>query len=304
MAVLKKIIVGKKEVAGPATGYMPLNQKLGLSLPTEVNVVPESMGEYTTLLYGAKKIGKTSLLSNFPKAFFLSTEPGTKALEVFSRPVRNWSEFIGYIELLESEDGNRFETIIVDTIDNAYEYAFDFICKKKLINHPHEENDFGATWKEISQLFRDAVLRLISTNKGIVFVSHDIEKEVELRDGSKVDRVQPTMSKQAMGVVEALVDLIFNYSYNEDKRILRIDGNQTMVAGCRIETKFLRKGGKPRTAGDKIITIDMGRTSKESYDNLVKAFNNEQELTDITLKLKTSLPLKTGKKTLTTAESP
>jgi hypothetical protein len=270
---------GAPPIATPLATVAP-RAKLGLTLPEEPNVPSSVLSDYTMLLYGAKKIGKTSLASRFPNAIFLALEPGTKALSVFSRPVKNFNELLEYVELLEKD--TRFATIVVDTVDIAYEYAFEYICKKKSIAHPSEEDDFGATWGEIKAEFKKIVLRLMSIGKGIIFISHDTERKIELRDGKEVERVQPTMSSQAMGVVEALVDIIMNYSYDGNDRILRLDGSHTLVAGNRIEEHFIRKGGAPRMPGDKIRAIHMGLTSQEAYNNFINAFNNEQDVTDPT----------------------
>lgn len=256
------------------------SRKVGVSvkLPKKKNKPSDKLVDYSILLYGAKKIGKTSLASHFPDAYFLSTEPGTKALEVFASPVSNWKEFDAYLDLLEKDgDGSDFSTIVVDTVDILYEYAFKFICDKEMIEDPNEMNDYGKTWKKIKKTFADGILRLLNLDKGVILISHDVEKEVELRNGDTVDRVQPTMSRQAMEVVEAIVDIICNYSYTDDKRTLRIDGTQTTVAGCRLENNFIVKGKNPRSSKGRVITIDMGDTSSQSYENFKSAFNNKQE---------------------------
>lgn len=251
------------------------------SLPDEPNEPSNSISDYSILLYGAKKIGKTSLAARFPDAFFLACEPGTKALRVFTRPVRSWKDFEGYMKLLEKKK-HTFKTVIVDTIDNLYEYAFNHVCLKHMIKHPNEQNDYGATWKEITELFKTGVNRLLNLprNPGVIFISHDTEKEVELRSGDKIDRVQPTMAKQAMSVVEAVVDVIVNYHYDGKKRFIRLDGAQDIVAGCRIEEHFIRKDGEPRVGGDRIVSIPMGNTAQDAYDNFILAFDNEQEEVD------------------------
>jgi len=256
-------------------------EETDLSLPDEPNEPSSSISDYSILLYGAKKIGKTSLAARFPDAFFLATEPGTKALRVFTRPVRTWKDFDGYIKLLEKKKHD-FKTIVVDTIDNLYEYAFSHVCQKHMIKHPNEQNDYGATWKEITELFKNGVTRLLNLPRspGVIFVSHDTEKEIELRSGDKIDRVQPTMAKQAMSIVEAVVDVIVNYHYDGKRRFIRLDGAQDIVAGCRIEEHFIREGGEPRVGGDRIVSIPMGDTAQEAYDNFIKAFNNEQETVD------------------------
>ena len=288
MALIKKL--GAKKV---------VSTKPTLALPTEPNEPSSSLSDYSILLYGVKKGGKTSLASRFPDAFFLSLEPGTKALRVFQRDVRDWEEFVGYIDLLEKT--KQFKTIIVDTIDLAYEYAWNYICKKKMIDHPRDENDYGATWKEIKNLFAQQCSRLLNLGRGVIFISHDMEKEIELRDGTKIHRVQPTMANQALAHIEAVVDVICNYGFEGKRRILTMDGNQNVVAGCRLEEHFIRAGGEPRVAGDRIITIDMGNSAQEAYDNFLRAFNNQQEVVDVTAVakakpgLKKPLVLKKGK---------
>jgi len=267
LAKLKKLSNKKKA---------PKEDKVSVKLPKKKNKPSSNLIDYSILLYGAKKIGKTSLAAQFPDAYFLSCEPGTKALEVFASPVNSWKEFEAYISLLEKGKTD-YNTVVVDTVDILYEYAFKHICKKQMIEDPNDENDFGKTWKRIRGLFTDGIMRLLNLNMGVILISHDTEKEVELRDGTVVDRVQPTMSRQAMEVVEAIVDIICNYAYCDDKRTLRIDGTQSTVAGCRLENNFIIKGGSPRKSKNRIVTIDMGDTSAESFNNFKKAFNNEQK---------------------------
>lgn len=274
MAVVKKI--GSKSSVGAAPSK-PKKPKVEVTLPTEKSSPSDDLSDYSMLLYGSKKIGKTSLAAQFPDALFLALEPGTKALRVFSTPVPSWDHADAIVEALEKPGGcDRYKTIVVDTVDILYTHAFEHICKKQMINHPQEENDYGATWGEIRKLFRSLVVRILNLPAGSIFISHDTEKEVTLRNGDIVDRVQPTMSKQAIEEVEGIVDIIGNYGYEGSSRVLRIDGRQEVVAGCRLEERFVRKGGNPSTPGDRVVRIPMGRTSAEAYSNFIKAFNNEQ----------------------------
>jgi hypothetical protein len=249
-------------------------------LPTEMNEPSDDLIDYSMLLYGAKKIGKTALAARFPGALFMALEPGTKALRVYTVPVRNWKEVVATVDAIIADKSNRYKTVVVDTVDLLYEYAFQAVCKQKLIDHPTQENDFGATWKEIRTMFRNQAMRLLNSGRGTIFISHDAEREVELRDGTKIDRVQPTLGKQALEEIEGVVDIVGYYHYEGEERALRIDGIQQVVAGCRLEEKFVRAGGEPRTPGDRIIQIPMGRSAQEAYDNFMAAFRCEQEEVD------------------------
>lgn len=250
-------------VAGP---------KLQLSLQTKVNKPPSSLSAYSMLIYGSKKIGKTTLAARFPSAYFLSTEPGTKALKVLSSSCPSWDHLSGYADLLVAAN-DPGQTVVVDVIDLAYEMIYDKICRQQKIESPTDENDYGATWRKIRRTFRELIEKLVALPGGCIFLSHDTEKEIELRNGDKVDRVQPTMGKQALQEVEGIVDFIGYYGYEDDERFLWIRGKQTMVAGCRLGEyhDFFKT-----TAGEDVTRIPMGSSSQEAYDNLLRAFRNQQ----------------------------
>ena len=276
MAVVKKLGVKNQKAAVKA--------RPTVVLPEEPNEPSDSLSDYSVLLYGAKKIGKTTLCAQFPEPLFLGTEPGTKALRVRAVEILDWPTALAAVDALEArlkKEPGYCGTVVADTVDYLYEFAFNWVCKKKLINHPHEENDFGQTWREIRTAFRDLIVRLLRLPCGVVFVSHDVEKEVELSDGSKVDRVQPTLSGQALAEVEGLVDIIAYYGFDGRSRVLKVRGKQTLIAGNRLREHFIRSGGKPGAAEDRVHAIPLGETEEESYAALIKAFDNEQDETGV-----------------------
>ena len=276
MAVVKKLHKGAEKKAPMA--------KREVVLPDDVSEPSDALSDYSMLLYGAKKIGKTTLCAEFPDPLFLSTEPGTKALRVRSVQVPDWLTMVAAVEALEvrlKKDPDYCKTIAVDTVDLVYEYAFNYVCKKVGVTHPTEANDFGQTWRAVKTSFRDILMRLLRLPCGVIFVSHDTEREVETSDGSKVDRVQPTMSGQALGEVEGIVDIIGHYGFEGRRRMLFIRGRQTLVAGSRLRERFLRQGGKPGVPDDRVAGIPLGRTEREAYNAIIKAFNNQQEDTGV-----------------------
>lgn len=270
-------IIMRQRPATPAPAGGP--RPVGIVLPQEKNKPPTSLSAYSILLYGAKKIGKTSLCAQFPNALFLSCEPGTTALEVYSQQIETWETFLGTLEALE-EGKHTFQTIIVDTVDMAFNQCMDYVCQKAGVVHPHDANDYGKTWKAVTDEFLKVFLRLIRLPYGLIVTSHDVEKEVEQRDGTKIDRVQPTMSKQAMGVVEAQVDIIANYAFYGRHRVLHLAGSEEMVAGSRVDTHFRT------TTGERIKAIAMGNSSVESYQALNKAFSNQLTVADATAEIR------------------
>lgn len=236
-------------------------------LPAEPNDPSDELSDYSMLIYGAKKIGKTSLAAEFPDALFLATEPGTKALRVYSVDVEDWKDFEACMDELD-EAGDQYRTVVVDTVDLMYEMVFQHICKKKIIDHPQDENDYGRTWKDIRLLFRKAIGRLLKSPRGTIFISHDTEVDMDGPEG-KYQRTQPTMARQAMEEVEGVVDVIAYYGYVGDERVLRVRGTQNLMAGSRLREHFNTKGGPP------VVEVSMGDSPQEGYENFIKAFDNK-----------------------------
>lgn len=265
--------------------------EISLEWEEEAHEPETDISKYTTLIYGRKGIGKTSLAAQFPDPYFLCFEPGTKALRVRSTNIHNFEEFKVFLKILRKKEGT-YKTLVIDTIDFLYSHIYDFICDREGIGSPTEMDDWGATWGEIKKTFRSCIDKILALDCGKVFISHDVEKEITLRDGTKTDRVQPTMSKQALHEIEAIVDIIGCYDYDGEDRYLIIDGRQDIVAKARPEENFLIRGGEAGNPGDRIKSVYMGQSSKESYANLVKAFNNQQVTRDGKRKMKEKLLFK------------
>lgn len=262
------IVMKAKGGGGKAPAPKAALPKRLLSLPSAASEPKKSMLDYSWLIYGEKKIGKTSLCAQFPEAFFLMCEPGGKSLRIFQRPVGHWSDLVGYVDLLE-KGGHPFKTIVIDTVDKAYERCWEYMCKKLCIEHPHDENDFGKSWGQIEGEFVKQMTRILNLPMGAVFISHAVEKEVKNLLGEKFDRIQPTMANQANKFLTGVIDIWAYYGYDGSKRILQLAGNDYIGAGSRLEENFRRPDG------GRVDKIPLGGSAKEAYANVVKAFENK-----------------------------
>jgi len=233
-----------------------------ISLPRERNVPKPKLEDYSVLLYGLEKIGKTSLAAQFPDAFFLMCEPGGKALEIYSREVMDWKQFLGYIDLLD-KDRSRFRTIVVDTADRCFKMCEEAVLQRLLIKHASDE-DYGKGWAMIKDEFARAIVKLLKLGRGVIFTSHSIEKEIKSRDGQRYDRIVPTMAKGAREILEPIVDIWAYMEYdNTGQRVLHLRGDTHLAAGHRLQDRFVG-----------VSKIHMGKSAKEGYANFVAAFNN------------------------------
>jgi len=265
----KKIIMKKATVQKNES----VITKLQLSLPTEKNVPSVLFDDYSTLLYGVKKIGKSSLVANFPDILQLFFEPGGKSLASFQCPVPIWEHFIGYIDLLEQQarDGVcKFRNIAIDTGQLAYDRCLEYVCRVRGVQHPSNVDDYGATWKAVSQEFEKQHTRLFAMNLGVIVVAHSEIREIKSRSGNTFSKIVLLLGKQASQFYAGIFDNIFFYDYDDEKRFLYLRGNDLVDAGTRCQDNFLTLNG------ERVERIPMGDSADEAYKNLVKAFNNKQ----------------------------
>lgn len=247
-------------------------QKVTVSIPKRPSKVCTDFRLYSVLIHGEKKIGKTTMWAHEEGAFFLELDPIQLSLAIRQKHVPSWSHFVAYIDLLE-ENPSDVKTVIVDGVDIAYQLCFNWSCVKMAITHPHDENDYGKSWNFIRAEFETAMLRLLSLNEqGIAtrFISHSKWAEVKTRGGGKVDKLIPFMTSQAEEVLNGRIDIWAAYTYDGNKRVLILEGSEEIGAGHRCDGRFLTPDGEA------IQEIFMGKSSKEAYNNLLEAFNNEQ----------------------------
>lgn len=251
------------------TGYNTGSPKV--SLPTKKSIPSEEMEDYTWMIYGEPKIGKTSLIQHFGETLYLMFEPGGKSLQIYQTPViKSWDQFIGYLDLLENED-NDFDNVCIDTGQLCYERCFDFICQRKGILHPGTQKDRGATWKEITQEFTKAHLRIAAMQKTFFVLAHERVSKRETMGGDSYDVIGPAFSPTTEEFYAGVIDNILYYHFERNKRWATIRGDDYVLAGTRCEGHFLTTKGEP------IKKIPMGDSSEEAFDNIVTAFNNEQK---------------------------
>lgn len=162
------------------------------------------------------------MASAFPDAIFLPTEPGLNFLNVNQicddngNPVilRNWDDVINAVKALTTTQHN-FKTVVIDTIDNAFEFCALHVLKSRGIEHESDEG-FGKGWGLIKREFTKVINFLANSGYGIVFISHEKSSQREER-GVKREYIDNSLSNQARVYVNGLVDFIF-YCYMDDNQ--------------------------------------------------------------------------------------
>ncbi len=240
-------------------------------LALEPHKVSRDLSGYITYLYGEPKVGKTTLVSHFPGALLLATEKGYNALPgVFVQDITRWSDLKEVIrELKKPEVKEKFQSVIIDTIDVAAGYCDKYICNQLGIETLGEGGWSVNGWARYKKELEDTFRTIVNLGYALVFISHDKDKEFTRKDGSKYNQTVPTLQTSANEIVKAMADIymyaIIDEATQERKLILRsLDG--TIDAGCRF--KYV----KPEIPLDYDALV---QTINDAIDKEAKEYDNK-----------------------------
>lgn len=239
-----------------------------LSLPDTPTVISENLSDYIWLLYGDRKIGKTTLLAQFDDVFFLMFDPLNKGLSIYQRHVASWNQFLKYIDLLEANPGY-CKMVVIDTGYMAYEMCWAHVCKEHGVKDPRDKG-WAVVWKDIARQFMEAHERILNLGLGMAITAHSDVKEITRKDGTSYNKLSTQLGGAAFKYYNGLVDIIAYYTYaNDGKRELLIRGDSLVEAGTRIEKHFQFTNGEP------IDIIQMGKSPEQAFANVMEGFNNK-----------------------------
>ena len=195
-------------------------------------------------------------------------EPGGASLEARQVTIPNWEHFVEYLSLLEANPGY-CKTVVIDTGAMAYDMCLEHVCAREGMIHPSDE-EYGKGWKLVSDEFKKAHKRIFNMGLAFIVTAHSDIKSVQRRDGTKYHKLTVDLGGSSFKYYCGVVDIIAYYQYDADNsRMLTIRGDANLEAGVRCKKNFEYSDGTP------VVNIPMGDSEEESYDNFVKAFNNE-----------------------------
>lgn len=89
---------------------------------------PVSVNPKILLLYGAPKVGKTTMLSQLNDCLVIDTESGSHMLEGYFHGVNSKEELISFYK--DASDGHDYKVFALDTIDKLVEWTGKDVCKE------------------------------------------------------------------------------------------------------------------------------------------------------------------------------
>ena len=229
-------------------------------LPLEKNVAQIDPKKLRVLIYGPPKIGKSTFVTRNPKALVIDTDNnGTEFLDCYRVVCQDWTllkQILG-----EAVKDDRFDTIVIDTIDRAHQLCRDEVCKRNGFSHESDDaKGFGRMWDMVKAEFTKMIGYVSAGNKGLWMVSHSITKEVKIGNVKKQVTTM-SMSDKPGRLVTSVADIILYMDGDETgKRTIFVKPEDSLECGDR--TKALTEN----------ITFT---TEQEAYDTFIKKFEEK-----------------------------
>lgn len=202
--------------------------------------VSNDLRGYSVMFYGEPKSGKTTTASKFPKSLIIAFEKGYAALPgVMALPVNSWSDFLKVLRQLKDEGvKNKFETIVIDTVDIAYDYCEQYICQQAGVE-TIGDIPYGGGYTKVAKEFDTKLRSIVQQDYGLVLISHATDKVFKDEAGTEYNKIIPTLPAKPRLIAGRMCDII-GYSRAVDteagtKTLLFLRGTQRFEAGSRFK---------------------------------------------------------------------
>lgn len=252
-------------------------------------------------------MGKTTIATKFPRHLLLAFEKGYNAIPgAMAQPINSWSEFKKVLrQLKDSAVQEKFETIIVDTADIAYDLCENYICANAKRADGGIGVDaigdigFGKGYTLVAKEFDESLRSIVQMGYGLVLISHSVDKTFKDEQGREFNQIVPTLGSKPRNIVSRMCDIIAysraiqnNDGTTSTKLFMR--GTPRYVAGSRFKytpdyidftyNDLVKAIGdaidkQMQEDGEEYFTNDRNNlytsTAVElNYDELINTFNN------------------------------
>jgi hypothetical protein len=197
-------------------------------------------------LYGAAFSGKTTLADQFPDPLILNTDGNIKFVTAPYVPIRDeveagarvtnrtmaWEVFKNAIG--ELEKGSLFRTIVVDLLEDTFEYCRQYHYAKR--GWEHESDDSFRAWDIIRTDFLTTIRRLTNLDYNIVLISHeDTSRDITGRAGNRITSIRPNLQEKSANKVAGMVDIVARVVVLDGEHVLSFKTDAVQFGGGRLK---------------------------------------------------------------------
>ena len=187
----------------------------------------------TLLLYGAPKVGKTTMLSGLDDCLIIDTEKGSRMIEGYIEEVNSRDELIDtLIEIKESKDIS-YKYIAIDTIDKIAEWAEKRVCEEEAVSSI-ADLAFGKGYGLVREKVTKTVSAFNEVADHLIIIGHRKVAYAVTEGNPIVIPESLDLTGKLKNVIMSSCDAI-GYVYRNEKEELMVSfkANEAIEAGSR-----------------------------------------------------------------------
>lgn len=219
-----------------------------MKLPSEKRRNIEKVEKRVIWIYGQPFCGKTTFANAFPVPLMLNTDGNIKFVDApyirikdeitvegrMTKKTLAWQVFKDVVAELEKKE-NSFRTIVVDLLEDLYEYCRLYMYEQLGIKH--ESDDSFKAWDMVRGEFLNTLKRLMALDyENIILISHeDTSKDITKRGGDKITAIKPNMQDKVALKVAGMVDVVARIIADGNERTFSFKSNEVIFGGGRLK---------------------------------------------------------------------
>ena len=276
--------------------YCEKQEVLNMALPSTQRVDVQKASKKKIWIYGAPYSGKTTFADQAPTPLNLNTDGNVKYVTMPRLAIKDevttegritkrkfaWEIFKEAISDLEK--GSDFETVVVDLLEDTYEYCRLYMYDQLGITH--ESDDSFRAWDKVRMEYLSNIKRLLNLDYNIILISHeDTSKDLTKRGGDKVTAIMPNLNEKASKKIAGMVDLVARLVVDGDKRTLNFKSDEVVFGGGRLQGVKTTEIPLSWDALCEVYDEAIGKVAdkpKTAHQQKVEEFKQEQEQVDPT----------------------
>lgn len=184
------------------------------------------------LLYGAPKVGKTTVLSQLEDCLIIDTEQGANMIEGYVEEANSREELINILK--EAKDGHEYKYVAIDTIDKVADWAEKAVCQEESVT-AIADLAYGKGFA----LVREKVLNTIKAMKTIfphvIIIGHRKWARAVVDSKAIVEPESLDLTGKLKNMLMADCDAI-GYVYRDEEKgklMVTFKSNESLEAGSR-----------------------------------------------------------------------
>ena len=206
----------------------------------------ETPSKRTMWIYGSPFSGKTTFADSAPDPLMLNTDGNAvyvtapyisiqDEVKVNGRITTRtpaWQVFKDYIEELE-KGGNSYKTIVVDLVNDTYEFCRLYMYDKLKITH--ESDDSRGAWDKVRTEYLSTMRRITHLPyENIIFLSHEATYELNPNNKDKKLGYKPKIQDKVADSLAGMVGIVGRAYVEDGKHLLAIKSDDSVFGGGRL----------------------------------------------------------------------